>query len=147
MSTRTIAGADELRKSLESLKTNVARSALRHASKKAAVVVERAAEARAPVGDMPHKTYKGRLVAPGFLARSIHVAVRYLSRKGAVLARIGPAKEAFYGTQFVELGTSKMPARPWLVPAYEESRTEVESTFIHELRRAIVRAIKRGGKR
>lgn len=150
-----VAGMEGLRQNLESLKTNAARNALRHASRKAGLVVRNAAEAAAPIGDTAHWIYKGpkgrrtkyRLVAPGFLSRNVISVVRYLSRKGAVLVRIGPRSDAFYGTQFVELGTSKVPKRAWLVPAYEAARVEVEQTFVRELRAAIARAVKRGQTR
>lgn len=133
-----------LRENLERLRTGAARTALRHASKKAGEVVRGAAESAAPVGTVAHKTYKGRLVPGGFLSRNVAATVRYLSRKGSVLVRIGPRREAFYGTQFIEVGTSKMPKQPWLVPAYESKRAEVEQTFVSELRAAIARAVKRG---
>lgn len=136
-----------LKEALEALQTQAARTALRFASRKAAEVVRAAAEANAPVGSEMHKTYKGRLVAPGFLSRSLNTAVSYVQQKGAVIARIGPRREAFYGTQFVEIGTSKMPARPWLRPAYEGARADVERTFVTALRAAIARAVKRGKTR
>jgi len=144
---RVIAGADVLRQQLESLKTNAARNALRFATRKAAEIVRTEAEARAPVGSVPHKTYKGRLVPPGFLSRSVKTAVTYSRDSGTVRAAIGPTAEAFYGTQFLEVGTSKMPKQPWLVPAYTASLGEVEATFVRELKNAVERAIKRGNVR
>lgn len=136
-----------LKEALESLQTNVARNALRFATRKAAQVVRDEAAARAPVGTMAHKTYKGRKVAPGFLSRNLNAAVTYIRSRGVVLARIGPRREAFYGSQFVEVGTSRTPKQPWLVPAYESKRQEVEQTFVRELRAAIARAVKRGKTR
>lgn len=144
---RIVEGADTLRKQLESLKASAARNALTVATRKAAKVVRDEAEARAPVGTEPHKTYKGRLVAPGFLSRSIKTVVSYSRSSGTVRAAIGPTAEAFYGSQFLEIGTSKIPKRPWLVPSYTASLGEVESTFVRELKNAIDRAIKRGNVR
>lgn len=70
-----------------------------------------------PVGREPHRTYKGRLVAPGFSQRSIRVVSRVDKNGTVISAALGVRKEAFYAVLFTELGTSKVPARPWLRPA------------------------------
>lgn len=70
-----------------------------------------------PVGSVPHKTYKGRMVQPGFAKTTLHVATHQRPDKQAVLASLGVAGEAYYEVQFIELGTSKMAAHPWLRPA------------------------------
>jgi HK97 gp10 family phage protein len=142
-----VEGMAGLRDALNELKFRAAKNAITLASRHAAKIIQAEAQAAAPVGDVAHKTYKGRLVAPGFLKRGINVAVRYLSRKGAVLAKIGPRREAFYGTQFLEIGTSKMPKQPWLVPAYEAKKDEAVQVFVTTLRAAIARAKARGMKR
>lgn len=142
-----IKGLAELRASLEQLKVGAAKNALVVATRKASKVVVAEARAQAPVGDVPHKTYKGRTVAPGFLSRNIRAKVFYSRTRGLARAEIGPSKEAFYGTQFLEVGTSKIPKRPWLVPAYEQKRSEVEQVFVTTLRAAIERAVKRGNVR
>jgi len=142
-----VIGVGDLLQKFESLKTNVARGALRTATRKAAKIVAAEAESRAPQGTELHKTYKGRVVAPGFLSRNVKVKMWYDTARAAVGASIGVAKEAFYGTQFLEIGTSKIPKRPWLVPSLEAKRAEAERNFVVELRAAIDRAIKRGGTR
>jgi len=47
---------------------------------------------------------------------------------------VGPHKDAFYGL-FQELGTSTMPAKPFLRPALDESEGEVVETVRQELAR------------
>lgn len=75
------------------------------------------AKATIPVGTVPHKTYKGHTVEPGFAKSTLHVATHQRSDKGAVFASLGVEGEAYYVVVFIELGTSKMAARPWLRPA------------------------------
>lgn len=71
--------------------------ALRNAATVAMTPVVKAAKAAAPVGTKAHKTYKGRLVAPGFLSRNVKKKT-YLWKNGlGVSAWVGMSKEAWYG--------------------------------------------------
>jgi HK97 gp10 family phage protein len=73
--------------------------------------------------DVGHKTYrKNRTVMAGFASRSLNMDTYVDYKRGVVGARLGVRKEAYYALQFVELGTSKQPAQPWLVPALERSK-------------------------
>jgi len=146
-STNVISGMAGLKAALEELKTGAAKSAMRKAGKAAAEVIRAEAEANAPIGDIAHKTYKGRIVPPGFLSRHVFAKASYRSRTGVLRIRIGPGKEAFYGSQFVELGTSRMPKKPWLVPAMVNKRKEAEEIFVGALRAAILKAVAAGKKR
>ena len=143
---RTVEGFEELRRNLEALQTQAARNALQLATRKAAQVVRDEAQMRAPErqDNRIKQTYKGNPQGPGYLKRHINVAVKYYRNTGIVRAVIGPSAEAFYGTQFIEVGTSRIPRKPWLVPAYTAKIGQVEATFVHELRAAIERAVKRG---
>ncbi len=49
---------------------------------------------------------------------------------------IGPDKKAFYG-RFVEMGTCKMPARPFLVPALKGKEAEVKRSVVEEIKRGL----------
>lgn len=80
------------------------------------------AQALIPVGIDAHKTYKGRLVAPGFAKRSIRVITKIARGGQMAYALLGVRAEAYYAVQYVELGTSKMAAHPWLRPAFLASR-------------------------
>ncbi len=96
-------------------------SVLAPAIRAALIDVKKKAAAYLPDGIDPHKTYKGRTVAPGFARRSIRVLVKKHKTGEQVAGLIGVRAEAFYALQFVELGTSKMAARPWLRPAFLQS--------------------------
>lgn len=82
------------------------------------------AKGMVPVGTKAHKTYKGRIVAPGFAARSLRVKGMVSRDRTRAFALLGVRPEAFYAVQFIELGTAKMPAKPWLRPAFEASQDE-----------------------
>lgn len=139
-----IDGLKELSAKLRALGETVAARNLRGAAKDAMQPVEQVAHATVPVGTELHKTYKGRTVTPGFLQRSIRRAAFAKRRsKNEVRAVVGVAREAFYGLAFVERGTSKMPARPWLVPAFESTKGQVLDKFKRSLASRIERAAKK----
>lgn len=99
-----------------------------------AKVVRRAirpAEARAraliPVGKVSHRTYKGKMVQPGFAKKSVRSIVFLSKDKKTASAILGVRKEAFYAVNFVEIGTAKMAAQPWLRPAFRQTRAQQEA--------------------
>lgn len=97
------------------------------------------AKATVPVGTVAHKTYKGRIVAPGFASRSLRVKGTVSRDKTRAYALLGVRPEAFYAVQFIELGTAKMPARPWLRPAFEAS----QDVAVAALRDAMVKRLEK----
>ena len=119
-----IDGMKELSKALTALGRKAGGNALRRAVNAGATVIKREAKSRIPKGRKPHRTYKGRLVGGGFSSRSIKSASRLSKDKSFVSARIGVRREAFYATHFVEVGTKRMRARPWLEPAIRSKRHE-----------------------
>lgn len=111
----------------------------------AALPALRAAQSRAPISDRDYlkKTYKGRYVAPGFLRRNI-ARKSILSRdKRFVKVMIGPKPEAFYGTQFIEIGTSTIPKQPWLEPAFKSQKTVMVQQLSARLKQLILKAAKK----
>ncbi len=68
---------------------------------------------------------------PGFLAASI----RWESRPRSLAAVVGVAAAAFYW-KFVEYGTRKMAARPYLRPAADANRFDHQSRLVDALSRA-----------
>lgn len=89
------------------------------------------ARATAPVGTRFHKSYKGNVLYPGYLHKHLRVATTV--QKGIATALLGPTKEAFYGTAFVEIGTSKMAAQPWLRPAFRSTLDAQKSAMVDKL--------------
>ncbi len=123
MPNEKIVGFDALAKKLQTL-SNAAEigKVLKSVVHRAMVDTKKTAASLIPEGTVAHKTYKGRLVTPGFAKRSLRVVSRLDKKRGAAYAVLGVLAEAFYAIQFVELGTSKMPAQPWLRPAFAASK-------------------------
>lgn len=140
MPNKNLEGMEELLGNLNSLHNTMAVKLLRQSVGLAVNPVVAAAKLRIPVGDEYHMSYKGRLLEPGFAKASIKKAT--FIKNGRAVASVGVKKEAFYATQFVEVGTSKMEAKEWLQPALEATRDEVEKSLAKNLRRKIERAVK-----
>lgn len=141
-------GVAELTAKLTDLGVKVAAKELRGSVKAALKVVLVKARASIPIGTEPHKTYRGQLVSPGFAARSLAIKTSLNKRTGTVTARLGVSKDAYYALQFVELGTAKMPARPWLLPAFVSSEDAMLQGLAAEMRKRVERiAAKRASGR
>jgi len=134
-------GLAELEKKLEQIGGATAEKALRQAVMNASTPAFKAIKMAAPVGKRAHRTYKGRLVAPGFLRRNIVRRSRIHRGHNKTWASvvIGVRDEAFYGVQFLERGTSKMAARPWLAKTFARYRPQMEQRLKEQLRRKIER--------
>ena len=60
------------------------------------------------------------------------------SKEGIKYIEVGPDKDFFYG-KFLEFGTVKMSAQPFIGPALAEKRAEIFNTMARVLREEIVR--------
>jgi len=130
-------GVGQLTKQLEALGKLEDGKAVRAAVKAGMTPAYKAAQQNIPVGTVAHRTFKGRLVAPGFAKRSLRLVTTLSPDKQKATAIIGVRGEAFYAIQFVEMGTSKMAAQPWLRPAFFNTREEQESAVAESLKRTI----------
>ena len=91
--------------------------------------------------DEGHFTYTGKFVRKGFTRKSVKKKV-FKSRDGEMaVAKIGVEPEAYYAVQFVELGTSKQPAQPWLRPALNQQVSQATRVFGERMSNAIDREI------
>lgn len=111
-------GMEELFNQLDSLGEDASK-ALKEAVMKGAEIVREDASRRAP-----RRTGK---LSQSIIIESAEVEPDYVSVK------IGPNKEAFYG-RFVEMGTSKMPAKPFLRPAWDANKENVKKIISDELK-------------
>ena len=118
-----IVGLKELDRALQELAWPAARRALRKGMRKGANVVRDEARAKAP-----KKT--------GNLKRKIRTRERR-EEGGDMRFAVEVPRSAFYG-RFIEYGTSKMPARPFLRPA-AENKTEAA---VSAMRDALAEAIR-----
>lgn len=131
---------EALTAALDALDQIASESVLRQAAVAGARVIHGEVKLRAPVDLGIYEGKQGRH-PPGFL-RS-HIIIAYEAEE-SVSGRIASylvtwSKEAFYG-RFLEYGTSKMAARPFLRPAFEAKKKaaaaavgEVIQTKVREL--------------
>jgi HK97 gp10 family phage protein len=148
-------GYRELSRKLSAMGAAVGGKTLRSAAMSAMLPALRAAQAQAPKGEPPYqvgnrsvdpypvKTHKGRLRTPGFASRNVSRKSRLSRDKRSVRVMLGVRPEAFYAIQFIELGTSRIPKRPWLEPAFRSSLPAVDSRLQSELKKRIDKAAKR----
>ena len=120
--TINIAGAEDIIKELKKLSDAVAGEHLEASLRPGAKILREEASNLAPK-------------RTGELSRNIFSEVRVKSKE-SVIIDIGPSPQVFYG-QFVEFGTSKMTARPFLRPALNNKKAEVEDVTKKELRRRL----------
>lgn len=136
-------GVADLTKKLIDIGGAMAPKELRGTVKGALEEAEHLARARIPQGTEPHKTYRGRLVSPGFAVSTLHIETSLNKKTGAAVASLGTSREAFYATLFVELGTVNTPAQPWLRPAFEDSQDAMLRQIAVELRARVEKIAKR----
>ena len=122
----TLTGLKELNKQLKAMERRTGTKVLRSASLKATTPVLRAMRAKAPVGRKPHKTFKGRLVAPGFTKRSLRRKTRVLTRKGAVQVTMGVRSEAWYALQFFDQGPHRISTRRVSAGRRKQRKTQIK---------------------
>lgn len=100
-------------------------------------VAKKAAIEKIPKGTEPFRTYTGRLVAPGFASRNLKLIVVLSKDKTVAQALLGVTKEAYYAVQFVERGTSKMAAQPWLRPAFYATGNAQQAAMVAYLQKRV----------
>lgn len=145
MTESKIEGIDDLRRKLAKLNEHTDVRILASAASYAMTPVVKEAALRAPQGSVAHKTYRGRWVAPGHLSRNIIKRTRVNRREGWFTVKIGPRREAYYGSQFVEFGKDKkhkQKPNPWLVPAFESQTDTVIKRFEKKIEQKIKQAVR-----
>lgn len=136
-------GVKELTGQLTELGVKLASRELKGTVKTALEEAEHLARSRIPQGTEPHKTYRGRLVSPGYALSTLHIEVSINKRSGAVVATLGVGREAFYAVLFVELGTARTGAQPWLRPSFEQSQDAMLNKIASELRARVEKIARR----
>ena len=105
-----VLGVEALLKDFGKLEAATGQKVMKQAASAAVNPVVRQIKAAAPIGRDVHRTYKGRLVAPGFLQRNISKKTR--AKGGFVAVSIGlKSQEAFYGLQFLDEGNHTVTQR------------------------------------
>jgi phage protein, HK97 gp10 family len=134
----SLEGFAELDRKLRALGPAVGGKILRQAVRQAVKPALSRAKETVPVGTVAHKTYKGRLVSPGFALRSLRIITTKLI--GGAAALLGVRREAYYALQFIELGTAKYPRHPWLGPAFQATQQQQIEALAKALKERIEKA-------
>lgn len=135
-----IEGAAELEKVLKMLPKQITEKVLVSSVRAGANIVKKEMEARAPIGTEIKKR-KGRTLPPGTLKKGIKT--RRDKKSGAsVTIKVGVFKKGFYG-QFLEFGTKEISAKPFLRPAWEQTKMEALEKIGQALGKNIQKAAKK----
>ena len=87
-------------------------------------------------GDIVKQAIKQEVpVRTGRLKRSIE-ASGIRTKDGIKHVAVGPGKDGYYG-KFVEFGTVKMKAKPFMAPSYEKSKAAAMEKIAEELRKGL----------
>lgn len=126
-----IDGLKELNEALKRLPENVAKNVLRGATNAGASVIRKEAQQRAPVytgnvgtGHPPPGTLKKSIIQrqrrdlSGLVKQVFNIGVR----AGVTRDKAGNKKLGAYYWWWVEFGTSKMAAKPFMRPAFEAQK-------------------------
>lgn len=147
-------GVEQLEKKLEGLKYDMAKKGGRFALRKAAQVIRDAARQGAQRFDDPET---GRSIAKNVVEkwngrlnkRTGDLGFRVGVQGGAKVDKTNPDTGSGGPTphwRFKELGTEKMAAEPFLVPAMKANAQRATDVFINQYGLALDRALKRSGK-
>ena len=130
-----VTGLGELQAKLSAMESKTSQKALRSALMQSATPMVRKMRAAAPVGTRAHRTNRGRLVAPGFLRRSVAKSSKLIRSENSTVAVvfIGVKKEAYYGIQFLDRGTKYIRKMPWFTSTFEAGAGGIVSSFRDKL--------------
>lgn len=138
-----IAGLDQLARVLRELPPAIERKRLAKPVSDAAALIRDEAKRLAPVaievgkGDPPPGTLKAAILLAHIPGDRLTATYAVWVRHGKKFQRMGKSGakngDAFYWT-FVEFGTSKMHAQPFMRPAYETRKNQALDVIIDGLR-------------
>lgn len=122
--------------------TKAAEEGARPAAQAGAEVFYQEVKQRVPMSAKPHKSGK-KTYDPGTLRRAVYQAFADReSGDGRAMYRVSWNKtHAFYG-RFVEFGTSKMAAKPFLRPAFDAAQAKAVKAVQDRMNEEVKKAIK-----
>lgn len=136
-----VEGLGELKQSLDALGSEVATKVGVTADRKAAQAFRDALRQAAPY-DPREKLRGGKNL--GHLRENIRIRRVRAQKQGHIVYWVTVGR-AFWG-MLLELGTKHMPARPWMLPAFEAARERLAAVQIEELRQGVEKAARRLAK-
>lgn len=140
-------GVEDLKRALSEASKTIRTKAVRGALREAGKVIQAAARAAAPVLSVPSKNRKPGTIKRNIVVRAsklarqagsegVYVSVRGIRGKARV-KRLGKAgannpNDPYYW-RFVELGTRKMAAKPFMQPAAESKGQQAVDKFMQSV--------------
>lgn len=137
-----LSGFKEMGDAMRELGPRVAKNTLRRAVSSGAAVIRNEAKSRAPVatGEMQRDIMvKRERDTKGQMSATYSVFVRS-GRKSRLSGKTRDVQKDSFYWRFVEFGTSKMPARPFIRPAFEAKKDVAVSTIGEALAAGIQKA-------
>ena len=135
-----IEGLSELGARMKTLTSDVNNRIARAATAAGAVVIRNAAQQKVPVdsGNLKKNIIVKRLPKGEAPLTSEHIVT---VRKGKLTSKQKGSglKDAYYGS-FVEYGTAKMPAQPFMRPAYDQNKEKAAEAIKDRIRKRIEKA-------
>lgn len=129
----TVTGLAELSKKLKEMPVKLARNGLRAAVNAGAEVIRKDAASRVPVDT---RRLKKAIYKKQIREKSNNVQQTFFvgARNGKKYRKAD--KDAYYW-RFLEFGTSKLPARPFLRPAFDTKKSEAVDAMARKLKERI----------
>jgi HK97 gp10 family phage protein len=150
--TQFISGLAELTRQINALASLEEGKALKRCVKSGINEVLKIARVNIPVAKAAHRLKsnkklrnvgaRGQVVAPGFARKSLRTISTINADKNIASGILGVRKAAYYAVQFLEFGTRKMPAQPWLRRSLLEARDAAEAALKRSLQVSIDKAAK-----
>jgi HK97 gp10 family phage protein len=135
--TFTIAGQKELTKALRGLPVKVQKNVIRQAMRAGMKLVQEEAKRVAPVGET------------GDLKSAIKIRAGK-TRRGSIAIEVRVGEGDFKGDQyyaaFLEYGTSRMPAKPFLRPALDQAGPKARAVAMEKLLSGVEREASKSAK-
>ena len=130
-----IEGLKDLERQLNFLPEKVAKRILRRATRNAAKLFldEMKARVSAGVDAEPKHASTGKPRKRLRDSLRIRLKMKALKMAGIVSADVGPSRNVAYIANFLEFGTVKMAARPFMRPAFEAKKAAALAQFSREL--------------
>jgi len=138
----SLEGVAALTKQLISLQKLDDGKALKSAVKAGINEALKKAQEYVPVGIVPHRTYQGLLVAPGFAKTQLRTISTINAAKNIANGILGVRKAGFYILQYVEMGTRFQRPQPFIRRALMDAREDAESKLRASLQKSVDKAIK-----
>lgn len=134
-----LAGAAECIQKLQALGALDGGSIARGAVHAGMTEVLKLAQAKIPVGTRIHRTYKGRLVAPGFGRSSLRIVTTTKTNDGLIAALLSVRAEAYYETRFLEKGTRKIRGVHWLLQSFNQAQDAMKGATVAYLQKKVLK--------